>query len=228
MAEYSSLIGRLHHLGSRHQGGHCSRAAESCISTTAPWRSARSSRRSTSNSQQCESINRKLAAHIGKYNGIFARLCVVWHCVEHAGGNIPATVTEDTARRVKGFLHGFLLPHALAFYAGMLGLSDDHDRLAAVAGYILAHKLERVTNRDVQRGDRTMRNLKRRETEAIFEQLDALGWVTRIPGPRPSDPPHWVVNPAVHQKFAERGKAEAERRERERAMIGEMLRGAAP
>jgi hypothetical protein len=28
--------------------------------------------------QDCESINRKLAAHIGKYDGLFARLCVVW------------------------------------------------------------------------------------------------------------------------------------------------------
>ena len=93
--------------------------------------------------QQCESINRKLASHFGKYNGIFARLCVVWHCVEHAGGDsLPAVVTEDTARRVAGFLHGFLLPHALAFYAGVLGLSNDHDRLADVADYILAHKLE--------------------------------------------------------------------------------------
>jgi hypothetical protein len=39
--------------------------------------------------QQCtETFNRKLASHMGKYNGIFARLCVVWHCVEHAGGDI--------------------------------------------------------------------------------------------------------------------------------------------
>ena len=68
----------------------------------------------------------------------------------------------------------------MAFYAGVLGLSNDHDRLANVADYILAHKLERITNRDVQRGDRTMRNLTRRETEAIFEQLEAFGWVTRI------------------------------------------------
>ena len=72
---------------------------------------------------------------------------------------MPAIITEATARRVAGFLHGFLLPHALAFYAGVLGLSNDHDRLAAVAGYILAHKLERITNRDVQRGDQSMRNL---------------------------------------------------------------------
>ena len=129
---------------------------------------------------------------------------------------LPPVITEDTARRVAGFLHGFLLPHALAFYAGVLGLSNDHDRLADVAGYILARKLERITNRDVQRGGKSMRNLTRREIEAMFEQLDAFGWLTRIPGPRPSDPPHWIVNPAVHQKFAERAEAEKKRRERGR------------
>jgi hypothetical protein len=32
--------------------------------------------------QNWDAINRKLAAHIGKYDGIFARLCVIWHCVE--------------------------------------------------------------------------------------------------------------------------------------------------
>src|ERR1700730_5756519 len=43
--------------------------------------------------------------------------------------------------RVERFIHSFLFPHALAFYAGILGLADDHDRLAAVAGYVLAYKL---------------------------------------------------------------------------------------
>ena len=177
--------------------------------------------------EQSRAINRKLTSHFGKYNGIFARLCVVWHCVEHADDDeLPAVVTEDTARRVAGFLHGFLLPHALAFYAGVLGLANDHDRLANVADYILAHKLERITNRDVQRGDRSMRNLTRRETDAIFEQLDAFGWVTRTPGPRPSDPPHWIVNPVVHQKFAERAEAAKKRREREREAIDDLLKGA--
>ena len=155
-----------------------------------------------------EGLNRKLTSHFGKYNGIFARLCLVWHCVEHAAGGVgelPAVVTEDTARRVADFLHGFLKPHAVAFYMGVLGLSNDHDRLANVADYILAHKLERITNRDVPRGDRSMRGLKRHETEAIFEQLEALGWIIRTPGPRPSDPPHWMVNPVVHQKIRRAG-----------------------
>ena len=38
----------------------------------------------------CESINRKLAAHIGKYDGVFVRLCVVWHCIEHSDLDTPS------------------------------------------------------------------------------------------------------------------------------------------
>jgi Protein of unknown function (DUF3987) len=182
------------------------------------------------NLAKVEGINRKLASHFGKYNGIFARLCVVWHCVEHVsgdvGGELPAVITEATAKRVAGFLHGFLMKHAIAFYVGVLGLSNDHDRLANVADYILAHRLERITNRDIQRGDRSMRGLKRHETEAIFEQLEALGWVTRVPGPRHSDPPHWIVNPAVHQRFAARAQEAKKRRKQDSEMIGDLLKGA--
>jgi hypothetical protein len=65
----------------------------------------------------CEATNKKLAAHIGKYDGLFARLCLLWHCIEGTTGPI----TEDTARRVADFMHYFLLPHACSFYVGMLG-----------------------------------------------------------------------------------------------------------
>ena len=99
--------------------------------------------------------------------------------------------------------------------------------MEAVAGYILARKLERVTNRDIQHGDRTMRGLSRPETDAVLDQLDALGWVDRIPGPRPSSPPQWIVNPVVHTKFAKRAADEAERRARERKIIAAMTKGSA-
>jgi hypothetical protein len=169
-----------------------------------------------------QSVNKKLAAHIGKYNGLFARLNVLWHHLEEHEG---FSVDEQTANRVAKFLHQFLLPHAIAFYSGTLGLSDDHDRLAAVAGYILARKLEWITPRDVARGDRTMRGLKRHEVENIFHQLAALGWVELVPGRRRTDPPRWYVNEEVHKLFAERGAKEEERRSRERAMIVKLLGG---
>jgi hypothetical protein len=113
-----------------------------------------------------ETINKKLAAHIGKLDGLFARLCVIWHCVEHAeAAELPVLVTEETARRVASFLHRYLLRHAFAFYGRVLGLSDDHDQLTAVAGYILARRLETVTTRDVTRGKRSMRNIQRRDAQ---------------------------------------------------------------
>ena len=168
---------------------------------------------------QIESINKKLASHIIKYNGYFGRLCVMWHCIEHAfDARLPVTVSLDTAQRVAHFLHDFLLPHALAFYSGVLGLADEHERIAAVAGFILAHKLETVTHRDVQRGDRTMRKLERQDTGKVFEQLEALGWVTPVVS-KLGRTLHWNVNPEVHIRFSERAKHEAERRAADRTLI---------
>ena len=121
------------------------------------------------------------------------------------------------------FLHRFLLRHAFAFYAGTLGLSDDHDRLTAIAGYILAHRLDRITNRDVQRGNRTMRGLEEKDIRPLLEQLSALGWLDRIDGPRPTTPPHWVVNPVVHAKFADRARQEEVRRRAAREAIAGLI-----
>ena len=176
--------------------------------------------------QHFEMINKKLAAAIGKYDGYFGRLCLLWHCIEHANEkNLPQVVTENTTRRVANFMDHFLRPHAVAFYCGVLGLADEHDRLVSVAGYILAHRLEKVTNRDIQRGDRTMRGLTRRETDSVCEQLEALGWVTRTPGPRQGL--HWIVNPNVHVRFAERAAKEAVRRAATRELILNQVRGGA-
>jgi DNA polymerase I-like protein with 3'-5' exonuclease and polymerase domains len=170
----------------------------------------------------CESVNRKLGAHIGKYDGLFVRLCLLWHCIEH--DDPPPYVSEATATRVARFLHEFLLPHAFAFYVGMLGLAD-HDRLADLAGYILAHRLESVTSRDVQRSVRSLRKLDRADTESLFHQLAALGWVVQGFSYRPSDPARWAVNPEVHRLFAARAAEEKERRERTRQTILEMVGG---
>jgi hypothetical protein len=159
-----------------------------------------------------KSFNPKLATHIGKYNGIFARLCVIWHCCEHASGQLPAIISEKTAKRAGAFLHDFLLPHALAFHSSILGMSDDHDQLADIAGYILSKKLTTLTSRDVKRDVRSMKKFDKRTWEAVLDQMDSWGWLDVVPGPRPTSPRQGVVNPMVHQKFAAKAKEEVERR----------------
>jgi hypothetical protein len=169
-----------------------------------------------------KNINNKLAAHFGKYHGMFARLCLLWHCIEHHENIWVGKITADTARRVAAFMHDFLRPHAIAFYTDMCGLSTDHERLCAVAGYILAHKKTRITKRDIARGIHSMRNLTERDTNGIFEQMDAFGWISRDPKARStSEARFWTVNPEVHRVFAARAKEENERRQKQRQLIAE-------
>lgn len=174
-----------------------------------------------------ECINRKLAAHIGKYDGLFARLCVIFHCLDHwrSAANLPTVIDISTATRAAAFLHGFLLKHAFAFYGGVLDLSDDHDRLTAVAGFILARNLDTLTVRDVQRGDNTMRGLTKPDVMRVFEQLEALGWVRIMPSTRANGSPACAVNPEVHKRFSDRRAGEAKRRAAAMATIKEELAG---
>jgi hypothetical protein len=149
-------------------------------------------------------------------------VCALALCIEHASDfNSSEEISERTAQRVEAFMHGFLLRHAFTFYANLLGLSDDHDRLVAVAGYILAHKLEKIVPRDVQRGDRTMRKLTRRDTDQIFEQLEAFGWLIRQEGKKRGSVA-WEVNARVHELFNERAALEEARRLKVRKIMANL------
>jgi hypothetical protein len=173
----------------------------------------------------CVAINKRLGAHLGKYDGIFARLCLLWHCIECPNPEVRSEVSADTARRAAAFLHDFLLPHALAFYADVVGLTDDHDNVTELADYILAHGLEKVTNREVARASKHLRKLdNQKEVEAVCFKLDSLCWLTRVPARKANSPAVWNVNERVHTKYADRGKQQRERREREKVMIKALCR----
>jgi Protein of unknown function (DUF3987) len=167
-----------------------------------------------------EGFNKKLSTAIGKQDGIFARLCLIWHCIENADqGFLPDRIPEDIAKRVAAFMREFIRPHLSDFYTGTIDLSDEHERLIAIAGYILAHKPEKLTNREVQAAVHSMRKLTSKEITPVMEQLEALGWLFRGETRRAGAPPVWTINPAVHTQYAARAKAEGRRREDLRRMI---------
>jgi len=169
-----------------------------------------------------EIFNKKFAAHIGKYDGLFPRLCIIWHCIENCyEETLPIFVTEHTARRVADFLTNYIRRHSLSFYAGVVGMSDDHEALQDVAGYILANRLDNVTMRTLSRGSRAMRKLTRDEGARIFEQLEAMGWLEQVH--KRSDAPSWNVNPEVHVMFEAKANEERERRSDARKAILEMM-----
>ena len=165
-----------------------------------------------------ERINGRLASHIGKYDGIFSRLCILFHCCEQDGH----LITVDTAKRVAKFLHGFLMRHAIGFYADVLGLSSSQDEIADTAGFILAHDLQEIDARVGKSRVRSLRKLEVADIIRVLEQLEGFGWLIPIQGPRASSR-KWQVNGVVHERFAARAAEEAERRRADGDMLREMF-----
>lgn len=174
--------------------------------------------------QSLESVSPKMAAHFGKHDGLFARLCVLWHCIERAhGGRVPDEISGATAERVAQFMVQFIRRNAVAFYAGLLGMSHGHDRLVQLAAWIVAKRLDRVVARDVQASGQGFRHITADDVRALCEKLEAFGWGTWGEPASKSNRPPFLINPRVHQLFADHGKAEAERREKARKLIAETI-----
>ncbi|MQU69114.1 DUF3987 domain-containing protein [Sinorhizobium meliloti] len=216
VGQYSGLVRRLNGLQRPVQGG----LAETSLKFDSAAQDLRHelSERHHEMQTSWEILNKKLAAHIGKYDGLFARLCVVFHCIESTSPRPASVIPFDTARRVADFLHEFLFPHALAFYQNVLGLSDRHDAVLATAGWILTHRPEKITVRDVRRGDRTMRDLDDDQAAEVLRKLDAMSWLDPLPQVR-KDSVSYTVVPAVYEEFESRAAKEKERRERVRELI---------
>ncbi len=168
-----------------------------------------------------ERFNGKLSTALGKQDALFARLCVVWHAVDHAEGDIalPPIVSEDTASRVATFMRKFTRPHLSDFYEETLGLPEEHERLKAIAGFILSKGLETLANRDIQAGVKLARNLTSKEITQVLEQVELMGWLFRGAPLRFGAPPVWNVNPLVHEHFGKRAQIETERREKIRKLL---------
>lgn len=172
-----------------------------------------------------ETVSPKLASHLGKHDGIFARLALLWHCIEHVGVAVPPLISGDVAERVARFMRDFLRPSAIAFYAGLLGMSAGHEDLMALASVIVSGQLTEVGARDVQRSAHSLRHVTADDARRLCEKLEAFGWLDPTEPRAKSNSPRWRVVPAVHTLFAERGLMEAERRSRAREAFAASLGG---
>ena len=92
---------------------------------------------------------------------------------------LPPIVSGDTASRVAAFMRRFTRPHLFDFYEETLGLPEEHERLRAIAGFILSKGLKTLANRDIQAGVKLARNLTSKEITQVLEQLELMGWLFR-------------------------------------------------
>ena len=176
-----------------------------------------------------EAISPQFAAFCGKLDGLFARLALIFHCCESVdlksaleATNIPARISEDTTHRVDRLLRKFIVPHALHFYLDLGGETTVMADARSIAGYILAHKVERLTFGALTTNCRPCHGRARDEVRRMLEPLEMFGW---LKPDNPVVPRAWSVQPQVHEIFARKAIAKtappvARSRDMERNRVG--------
>lgn len=159
--------------------------------------------------------NKFLSAALAKWEGLFARMLLVYHCAECVtAGKVPTDtqVSQESAERVEVLLWRVLLPHSIKFYSGLDSAEDTARKIAAL---ILARSWERFTvKRDLDRYMRETRSMKPWELEQTLDRLEAYNWIRPEPGKvnEKGKPSAYLVNTGVHERFAQHAEQERERR----------------
>jgi Protein of unknown function (DUF3987)/Bifunctional DNA primase/polymerase, N-terminal len=173
--------------------------------------------------QALEEHSSKLATWCGKLGAQMARLAMTLHYANADGKNVPIAINAETAQQAVSLLEVYYLPHAINFFTKIIGDNATDDKARWIADHILAHRLTRVTFRDLDRGGVTVKNTSDQERRKYFRLLESYGWVlpeTEIEAICNA----WKVNPAVHNLFEQRGKLERVRRKKAAEMIRKTTR----
>lgn len=157
----------------------------------------------------------RVRAALGKYPGIFVRLCLVYHVADAADrrATIPPLVSEETAWTVFEFMTGYLVGHLVAFYDDLLGESGHCEAARAVGRVILAHEWLSVENRDIQRYYEPWKGFPEWKKAACMRYLEDSGWLFPVvPDKTSRRVVRWDVNERVYELFHMTAKEERARK----------------
>lgn len=150
-----------------------------------------------------------LRDNLAKWNGMFARMCLVFHLSEYAAmKEYPSMeVSKETARRVRDLFIRLLLPEAVRVYSELLvddTAETNHARW--IAGHILSRKWETISRRDIGRAYGALRG----KDDAISRAMNILATMSWVePVKRPDGTVReWTVSPAAHRIYAQRAETE--------------------
>lgn len=171
-------------------------------------------------------ISNSMVAHLGKWEGLSARLMLTYHAIECATLEVhpqSCAVSGATASKVKAFMLDFLLPHAIQFYMDIMAGSDTNKHFVAVANLILAKHPHEITLRQITHGWIGWRHASEQVQMSVINRLVDAGWIQTPIGSRLAHnrrlATRYIINPMLADKFSRRAKAELLRREEARQII---------
>jgi len=146
--------------------------------------------------------------HLGKWEGMFGRYCLLFHIMEHAEAKtFPSDeISLDVAERVETFFKKYLFTHALSFYTQHLDSNPLMVHARWIGDFILSRNLGTIDRRTIRRAYRTLKDASEDNLTEIMTILIHFDWVRQV------KPNRWEVNPQIHDLWAKRAIAEKNRR----------------
>ncbi|MFC4271829.1 DUF3987 domain-containing protein [Sneathiella chungangensis] len=171
-----------------------------------------------------EDVSTQFSAWSGKLNGMFARMCLTFHCIQAVETNpftlsVPHEVEAGTAKLVDNLFRKFLIPHGLRFYCSVLEKSTSLVHAKEIAGLILSKDWQRIVRSDLAQNYRPAKSAEQHEVDKWMMTLESFGWLEAEQMKGSSRVKSWLVNPRTHEMFAEQAKREQERRKEKREIV---------
>jgi hypothetical protein len=147
---------------------------------------------------------------VGKLPGVAGSLALILDLAEDPDRQAGHySVDVDVVVDVDLLMRDFILPHALEFYRSMERASGG-DKLQRLASWILTSSKNRIMPSDLTSNVADMRGLGLWDVNQRLSPLVAGGWLA--PCERGPVCKAWMVNPAVHEFFRGRARAEKDRK----------------
>lgn len=157
----------------------------------------------------------RVKAALGKYTGMFIRLCLTFHLADAADRNTapPTHVSGDTAWAVFDFMTTYLVGHLVAFYDDLLADNGHCDIARTIGRMILAQEWRSVENRDIHRYHSAWGGYPEWKKAAVMRYLEDAGWLIPIvPDKASRRTVRWDVNERVFELFHMTAAEEQERK----------------
>jgi len=156
----------------------------------------------------------RVKAALGKYSGLFVRLCLTYHMANavDARRDPLVEVSADTAWQVYEFMTGYLVGHLVAFYDDLLNDNGHAEHARAIGSMILARQMDSICNREVHRGYTPWASVPDYKRLAAFRYLEDAGWIFPVSPDGGRRVVHYDVNPRVHEMFYRTAEEERARR----------------
>jgi hypothetical protein len=156
----------------------------------------------------CDGVADGFQAFVLKLPQVAGSLALLLHTASDPELASAKSVDENTVKAAEHIIRDFILPHALEFYR--IGL-DQQDRLRRLASFILTSGKTRIVASDLTANVWDMRGFTLKDVNDRVSPLIAGGWL-EPEGKISFNNNAWRVLPAVAALFAERRKAEEQRK----------------